>query len=73
MSLIDTASAANRLALKDTGFVTSNEVAAVIKGGVATKLADAVMAALRSLFKQLINKDVHTLVDLYPQHQVQQR
>jgi hypothetical protein len=47
---VGTASAAERLALKGAGFATSNKVAAVIQEGVATELADAVMAALRNHF-----------------------
>ena len=49
----DTGSATEKLAFKGAGFVTSNEVAAVIRGDVATELVDAVMAALGSRFKQL--------------------
>ena len=64
MSPSNTASTAKRLALKDSGFVTSDEVAAVIRGGVAAKLADAVMAALGSRFEQLAHEDVCT-PDLY--------
>ena len=43
---VDTASAAERLALKGTSFATSDEVMAAIREGVSTELADAVMAAL---------------------------
>jgi hypothetical protein len=50
---IDTASAAKRLLLKGASFATSDEVAAVIREGVATELADAVMAALSSHFERL--------------------
>jgi hypothetical protein len=39
--------------LKGASFVTSDEVAAVIREGGAAKLVDAVMAALRSRFKCL--------------------
>ena len=47
---VDTASAAERLALKGTGFTTSKEVAAAIKEGVAVELADASMPALGNRF-----------------------
>ncbi len=49
----DTASAAERLALKGAGFVTSDEVAAAIREGVAAELADAMMAALGGHFASL--------------------
>jgi hypothetical protein len=62
---VDTASAAERLALKGACFVTSNEVAAAIREGVAVKLADAVMAALGNCFERLSNEDVRILTDLY--------
>ncbi len=65
MSPCDTASAAERLALKGADFATSDEVAAVIEGGVAAELAFAVMAALGSRFKQLADEDQLTLVELY--------
>jgi hypothetical protein len=61
----DTASAAARLALKGTGFATSDEVAAAIEGGVAAELAFAVMAALGSRFEQLADEDQLTIVELY--------
>ena len=62
---VDTASAAKRLALKGTQFATSDEVVAAIREGVATKLAEAVMAALGSCFERLSNEDVCTLAELY--------
>ena len=62
---IDTASAAERLALKGAGFATSNEVAAAMREGVAAELADAVMVALGSRFECLSDADVHVLADLY--------
>jgi uncharacterized protein YjgD (DUF1641 family) len=65
MSLSDTASAAERLALKGDGFVASNEVAKAIRGSVATELVDTMMAALRSRFEQLTDEDVCTLAELY--------
>ena len=61
----DTASAAERLALKGAGFATSDEVAAAIREGVAAKLADAVMTALRSRFERLSDEDVRILAELY--------
>jgi hypothetical protein len=51
--------------LKGAGFATSNEVAAVIREGVAAELADAVMAALGSLFERLSDEDVRILAELY--------
>jgi hypothetical protein len=51
--------------LKGTGFVTSNEVAAATREGVAAKLADAVMAALGDHFECLSDEDVRILADLY--------
>ena len=65
MSTIDTASAAERLALRVAGFATSDEVAAAWKQGVAAELADAVMAALGSRFHSLSEEDVCILADLY--------
>ena len=62
---VDTASAAERLALKGAGFATSDEVAAVIREGVAAKLANAVMAALGSRFERLSDEDVCILAKLY--------
>lgn len=62
---VDTASAAERLALKGAGFATSDEVAAAIREGVAAELADAVMAALGSRFEGLSDEDVRILADLY--------
>ena len=61
----DTASAAERLALKGADFATSSEAATAIKWGVAAKLADAVMVALGSRFECLSDEDVRTLGDLY--------
>ena len=43
--------------MKGAGFATSDEVAAAIEGGVATKLAFAVMAALANCFEQLADED----------------
>lgn len=43
--MMDTASTAERLALKGAGIATSNEVTAAIREGVAAKFADAVMAS----------------------------
>ena len=65
MSTIDTASAAERLASRGAGFVTSDEVAAAWKQGVAAEFADAMMAALRSRFHSLSEEDVCILADLY--------
>jgi hypothetical protein len=62
---VDTSSTTERLALRGTGFVVSNKVAAAIQDGVATELADAVMAALRSRYKSLNKEDVCILADLY--------
>jgi hypothetical protein len=62
---VDTASAAKRLALKGAGFATSDGVAAAIREGVATELADAVMAALGSRFERLSDEDVCILAELY--------
>jgi hypothetical protein len=64
MSPGDTASAAERLALKGADFATSDEVAAAIEGGVAAELAFAVMAALGSRFEQLADEDQLTLAEL---------
>ena len=61
----DTASTAKRLALKDVGFATSEEVAAAIREGVAAELADAVRAALGNHFVHCSDEDVRILVDLY--------
>jgi hypothetical protein len=55
---VDTASTVDRLALKGAGFATSDEVAAAIREGVATELADAVMAALGNRFECLSDEDV---------------
>ena len=63
---IDTASAAERLALKGASFVTSDEFAAVVREGVAAELADAVMAALGSHFKSLSNEDVRPAPPFFP-------
>jgi hypothetical protein len=65
MSPSDTASAAARLALKGTGFATSDKVAAAIEGGVAAELAFAMMAALGSRFEQLADEDQVTIAELY--------
>jgi hypothetical protein len=65
MSPSDTASTAARLALKGAGFTTSDEVTAAIEGGVAPKLAFAVMAALGSRFEQLAYEDQVTIAELY--------
>jgi hypothetical protein len=65
LTRVDTASATERLVLKGTSFTTSDEVAAAIREGVAAKLAEAVMAALRSHFERLSDEDVHILVELY--------
>jgi hypothetical protein len=65
LTSIDTASTAKRLALKGDAFMTSDQVAAAIRNGVATELADAVMAALSNRFKRLSDEDVRILVDLY--------
>jgi len=62
---VDTASTAERLALKGTGFATYDEVPAAIREGVATELADAVMAALGSRFERLSDEDVRILAELY--------
>jgi hypothetical protein len=51
--------------LKGAGFVTSDEVAAVIEGGAAAELAFAVMAALGSRFEQLADEDQLTIAELY--------
>ena len=64
-TLVDTASVAERLALKGAGFATSNKVAAAIREGLAAKLADAVMAALGSCFERLSDEDVRILTELY--------
>ena len=64
-SKLDTASAAERLALKGAGLASSDEVAAAIREGVATELADAVMAALGNRFECLSDEDVRTLAELY--------
>jgi hypothetical protein len=65
MSPCDTASAAERLALKGADFAASEEVAAAIEGGVAAEFALAVMAALGSRFEQLAEEDQFTIADLY--------
>ena len=65
LTRVDTASAAERLALKNTSFVTSDEVAAAIREGVAAKLVDAMMAAPGSHFECLNNEHVRILADLY--------
>ena len=65
MSPSDTASAAERLALKGAGFATSDEVTAAIKGGVAAELAFALMTVLGSRFEQLAEEDQFTIADLY--------
>ena len=64
-SKLDTASAAERLALKGAGLASSDEVAAAIREGVATKLADAMMAALGNRFECLSSEDVRTLAKFY--------
>ena len=66
--MIDTASAAERLALKGTGFATSNEVAAAIREGVATKLVDAVMRV--ALSASAMRTSAHSW-NYTPLHQVQ--
>jgi hypothetical protein len=55
---VDTASATERLALKGASFATSEEVAVVIKEGVAAELADALMAALGNHFEHLSDEEV---------------
>jgi hypothetical protein len=62
---VDTASTAERLVLKGNSFTASNEVAAVMREGVAAELADAVMAALGSCFACLSDEDICILADLY--------
>ena len=64
-STVDTASAAERLALKGADFAASDEVATAMKWGVAAELADALMVGLGSRFESLGDEDVRTLVDLY--------
>ena len=58
-------STARRLASRGSGFKASNEVAAAIAGGVATKLTDALMAALGPRFESLSSKDVIAIFELY--------
>ena len=60
-----TASTTERLALKGAGFVTSDEVTAAIREGVAAELVDAMMVALGSRFECLSGKDVCTHTELY--------
>ncbi len=65
INMIDTASAAQRLVSRGGGFKASEEVATAIAGGVATKLADALMAALGPCFESLSGKDVTAIFELY--------
>ena len=51
--------------MKGAGFAISDEVAAAMREGVATELADAVMAALGRRFERLSDEDVHILAELY--------
>jgi hypothetical protein len=51
--------------LKGAGLVTSDEVAGLIREGVATKLADAKMTALGNRFERLSDEDVCILAILY--------
>ena len=62
---INTVSAARRLALRGGGFRASEEVAAAVAGGVAAKLADALMVALGSRFESLSGEDVTAILELY--------
>jgi hypothetical protein len=62
---IDTASIAERLALKGAGLATSDEVVAATREGVAAELTDAVMAALSNRFERLSDEDVRIVADLY--------
>ena len=50
---VDTVSAAQRLALRGSGFGASDEVATKIAAGMASELADELMAALGSCFDTL--------------------
>jgi len=63
---VDTASTAERLALKGASFMTTDKVAAAMREGVATELADAIMAALGSCFECLSDEDVHILQQRWP-------
>jgi len=63
--LVDTVSAARRLAARGSRFGTSDEVAVTVAGGVATELADELMAALGSRFNTLSGEDVTAIFDLY--------
>jgi len=62
---IDTVSAAQRLALRGSGFRASEEVAAAVAGGVAAKLAGALMVALGPRFESLSGKDITAILELY--------
>ena len=59
--------------MKGPGFMTSDEVAAAIEGGVAAELAFAVMVALGSCFEQLADEDQVTIAELYTAARVQRR
>jgi hypothetical protein len=63
--MIDTVSAAQRLALKGSSFRASEEVAATVVGGITAKLADALMVALGPRFESLSGKDVTAIFELY--------
>lgn len=62
---INTVSAAQRLVSTGSGFTTSNEVTPTIAGGIAAKLAVALMASLVNCFESLSSKDVTTIFELY--------
>jgi len=61
---IDTVSATRRLALRGSGFRASEEVTTAVAGGVAAKLADALMVALGSRFESLSGEDVTAILEL---------
>ena len=63
--MIDTVSAARRLASRGSGFKASNEAIASIAGGITAKLADALMAALCPHFESLSGEDATAILELY--------
>ena len=63
--MIETVSAAQRLALKGSGFRASEEVTAAVAGGVAAELVDELMVALGPHFESLSDEDVTAILELY--------
>ena len=63
--MINTVCAAQRLALRSSGFKISDEIATDIVGVIAAKLNNVLMAALGSCFEYLSGEDVNAIFELY--------